>query len=395
MVSPRKPLTDITSQVKKNAYFQTAIADPTSKPPSPFPVVVSETSISITVAPPTYPNSPPLLIKLIVGPDPSTQRPFYLPRALLIQHSTLLASILDGKSDKIITLTQHSSQAFQNYADYLHSSIYSVNKHVSSYHFLRTHVQSCLLGSFLGSQDYSVAALHHLHALFLPGANDTKSCADKSCIRASDVAFICTRTAGFPLPPFAEEHQGQQQQLRPQDVDCLAALRHLFFDAVASHWSQRDVVQMGAGDQNADTEKWQDVYHQYADFRARIKATGMGWDGVARSGLLGDVGVYIRLGVGGRGGRLEDGGLGNRIADSGDVGLGVGLGFERARPLPPLPSRRRDSSERNQRGRGRSSADTSDADLSDVRRQSESVQSEEQGVQDSGIAVWEDDEMEL
>ncbi|KAF2852210.1 hypothetical protein T440DRAFT_37438 [Plenodomus tracheiphilus IPT5] len=368
MVPPRRPLADITSQVKKNAYFQTAIAEPTSRAPSH---VDRKGSPGSAIVPPLISRT----IKVIVGADPDNQRIWYLPEALLVRHSILLASMLASSSEKGILLKQCDPRYFSNFVDYIRSSIYSINSQGPEHSALKIHARSCLLGAVLGAQEYCNASLRQLHALFRPSATDRWSCAAKSCIRASDIAFICAQT-----PPFLPLYY-----LTPDDGDSLAGLRQLFFDAVASHWTQRDVMQTGTADQNPDTAKWQDVWYQNPDFRAAMRNTVDTWDGSKRSALLRNVGEYTKYSLKPSTSltRSSDEQLPvfkveadvDGIEDQQYIGW-VGIGP--SRPLPPIPSTRRASSER----RRRETSETGPADLSVVRGQYEGRQSEDQAVED-------------
>ncbi|KAH9871663.1 hypothetical protein J1614_005918 [Plenodomus biglobosus] len=390
MSSPRRPLGDITSHVKKNAYFQTAIADPTSKASQVCPGGSLE---SATDSPPV-----PGTIKVIVGADTTSQRIWYLPELLLKRHSQLVASLLESKPDKIITLGELDPRDFANFVDYMRSSIYSVNTQVPEYSAVRTHAKSCLLGAALGAQDYCNAALQKLYTLFLPCATDKWSSASKSCIRASDVAFICASTPAFSPPYY----------LIPAEGDSLTGLRQIFFDAIASHWTQRDIVQIGVQDKNPDTAKWEDVYHQNIDFRAALAKTLQTWDGPLRSAIFKSMDTYTRFslkhsppstsrpdehpGVA----KVEDDEDHEVYVDNedDDEEIDARLFIEwgdpgPSRPLPPVPSTRRDSGERRRRDR----MDSQAADLSGLRRQNERRQSDEQAVEEREWTVLDENPM--
>jgi hypothetical protein len=197
------------------------------------------------------------------------QRAWHLPRALLARHSTFFAQLCRDPAQCSTTLNAAvDAHAFANFADYMHSSIYTLNPHVTAFRSIRANTLAYLLGCRLGAQSYSDAALRKLHRLFEPLAKLGCSNARLSSIRAADVQVVWRAT-------------------RPGD-----GLRCLFADAVASHWRQLDVVRVGADADGLETVSWREVYDMYGDFRERLVAS-LAWADGERGGLLGRVEGYL------------------------------------------------------------------------------------------------------
>lgn len=79
------------------------------------------------------------------------------------------------------------------------------------------------------------------------------------------------------------------------ETDAGAGLKRLIFDAVASHWTQTDVLNIGKameGDQLGDATTWADVYNTVPDFRVRMAHSLVVMD-AARSTILKPVEDYL------------------------------------------------------------------------------------------------------
>jgi hypothetical protein len=237
-------------QPKPNGFFQTALIDPTAKM--------------------TSPQHRSGTIKITVGPDPTTSRIWHLPRTLLTQHSTHLTKFATNPYNHSILLPSIEPRDFANFVDYLRSSIYSLNEHVLSYRAIRQNAEAAVLGIKMGSTRYRQAAIRQLHMIFEPLARLRTSNARKSSIRASDVQHVCQAAPG-------------------------GGLRQLFFDAVASHWTQAEVLNIGSAmDMPGDTTSWADVYNSYPEFRISM-AESLGVGDAGRATLLKPVEEYIGL----------------------------------------------------------------------------------------------------
>jgi hypothetical protein len=236
-----------------NKYFQTAVASP-------------DTNMSATKLHPhvdrlpdgnlfkfTETLSQPRVIKVIVGADSATQRTWYLPKALLIRHSTYLAQLCTNSFRKEITLEDVDIRAFANFVDYMRSSIYTLNEQIPTFRRIHEGAKACLLGEKLGATTYSNAALSSLHMLFEPLARLKSSNMRMSTIRAEDIDFVCRNT------------DSNTHKLG-------SGVRRLFSDAVASHWSNWEVMKL-TGPQShlgKDMREWADLCTKYADFRITI-----------------------------------------------------------------------------------------------------------------------------
>ncbi|CAO2648007.1 Nn.00g089290.m01.CDS01 [Neocucurbitaria sp. VM-36] len=274
------------AQTTLNRYFQTAIADPVRKVSFPEPRVYRSTTAPSTPAPATG------TIKVIVGSYPQSQRTWILPRALLARHSAFFANhIQDPIAKEPVELQGIEPSDFQNFVDYMHSSIYSLNQQVTGYRAIRANTSACMLGIQLGAKAYHDAALRQLYMIFEPLARLRTSNARKSLIRASDVDFICINTApslgeSTIINTIGEEGDNKNR------ID--SGIRQLFFDAVASHWTQTNVLNIGDTrmDTHGDTATWIDVYNTYTDFRITV-ANSLMIPNAMRAALLRPVDEYL------------------------------------------------------------------------------------------------------
>jgi hypothetical protein len=256
-----------------------------------------------------------------------------------------------------------SPNAFADFVSYMHSSIYSTNTQVAGYRSLRAHTDACLLAAKLEADKYWAAAMRQLHALFLPLARSRRSDAKQSFIRASDIDYVCANTAvenlrstvtlepelfnplnnipwgshyrpptspitGAPPPP-----PRPRREYHSDAHGAMQGLRILFFDALASHWTQYDVASIGAPDSPrgggnnkndvpGDTTTWQQVRDTYPEFRDRLASTighGVGW----RSSLLRRVNNYLDPVVPELFRRLQGAGNGGSGGSDSDVTLHV------------------------------------------------------------------------
>jgi hypothetical protein len=258
-----------------NKYFQTAIANPDTK--------MSEIDLHVHRDRPTYESpfkfdasqSQPRVIKVTVGADAATQRTWYLPKALLLQKSTFLAQLCTSPFRKEIILEGIDMRAFANFVDYMRSSIYTLNEQIPNFRRIHDGAKACLLGQQLGAISYSNAAISSLHMMFEPLARLKSSNMRMSTIRAEDVGFVCRNTDSTP------------EQLA-------SGIRRLFFDAVASHWSQWEAKKVSSYQihHDKDMREWTDLSAKYEDFRiAMLRSCSI--PDPRRKELLRDVHEYL------------------------------------------------------------------------------------------------------
>ncbi|KAJ4305186.1 hypothetical protein N0V90_000717 [Kalmusia sp. IMI 367209] len=204
-------------------------------------------------------------MKIIVHASPATSRTWYIPKAILSRYSAYMRAACEHASTDSLTITSVSPSAFQNFVDFMHSSIYSVNKCAPDYHIVHSHIQAYDLGQKLQASVYQAAALRTLHQVLEPLARAASSSAAVSPIRASDVEYACrSLEEGF-------------------------LLRVVLFDAIVSHWTQLDTLRIAANlaitytppardrgvlplNPNRATS-WNDVYNKYPDFRERVSSS--------------------------------------------------------------------------------------------------------------------------
>jgi hypothetical protein len=311
----------------RNAYFQTAVLDP-----------------SLTMSPLQRPTFSALTgtIKLTIGPPPS-QRTWHLPRSLLARHSRTLGLISANAFQTAVSLPHLDARAFANFVDYMRSSIYSLNEHVPAFRAVPHHTHAYVLGTALGARAYSAAAMRQLHSLFAPLALLPSSSRRKSVVRAEDVALAWGAT-------------------REGD-----ALRRLVADAVASHWTQRDVSDV------ARLAGWKDLD---GGFTAMLAASA-GIAGSGRAALLGAVEEYL----GGATALRRDGG-GDGEARAWRANDTVGARPPFVRPMSRIPSfTRRAVSDRRRRER----AKVMDVDAEAVRDWREDGMSDLVGEEGSAV----------
>ncbi|KAH7077662.1 hypothetical protein BKA63DRAFT_592855 [Paraphoma chrysanthemicola] len=233
--------------VKRNRYFQTAILDPNN----PAPPIRHRTPRS--AKPPPTPARPNGNIAITLN-----HRTWYLSKALLARHSTYFATLCLKPTCNAIALDNSvDSTAFANFVDYIHSSIYTLNPQVADFHAIHANCTGYLLGQYLGAATYRDAALCALYALFKPRSS-INSHAQLSSIRASHVEFVYQHT---------------------QVGD---ALRRLFVDAVASHWSSADAVNVGLSAAGLSTEtesdgaEWASWKVVYGLFKVKKEVSSIG-----------------------------------------------------------------------------------------------------------------------
>ncbi|KAF1842075.1 uncharacterized protein K460DRAFT_261247, partial [Cucurbitaria berberidis CBS 394.84] len=210
--------------------------------------------------------------QVIVGSDSRDRRTWLLSRALLARHSNFFADLFqDPNAKEPVILKDVEPRDFQNFVDYIRSSIYSLNQQTPGYRAIRANTLACLLGIRLGAKAYHDAALRQVYMIFEPLARLRTSNARKSSIRASDVEFICINTSpnGSTTNTVLNE-SGARNKIN-------SGIRQLFFDAVASHWTQSNVLNIGdtGMDTHGDTASWSDMYNVYTDFRVTIASSLM------------------------------------------------------------------------------------------------------------------------
>jgi len=258
----------------------------------------------------------PGTMKIIVGPE-SNQRTWHIPKARLIRHSSMFDGIIaaDRKISEV-QLPTITPNAFADFVPYMESSVYSPNTVVTGYRSLRVYVEACFLGVKLEASEYWKAGMRELYELVKPLARSTRSDAKQSLLRASDIAYICANTTaeslrriaiigpvarrpsvGSPPPPRQDRHS--------QASAGMELLQRLFFDALASHWSQRDVHYIGAQDSPrgggfnrndvpGDSTTWGELCETYPDFKTHMDNTG-DMQSRYRGSILSDVNTYLGL----------------------------------------------------------------------------------------------------
>jgi hypothetical protein len=271
----------------------------------------------------------PGTLQVIVGPDQQTWK---IPKARLSRHSDTLKYMM--AADETITeirLPTISPHAFADFDLYMKSNIYSPNTNVAGYRSLRAHADACLLGAKLEADDYWEAGMRKLYSLFKPLAQSRRSDAKQSFIRASDIAYICANTTTESLrrtvitgpspaasnvaspaqdmamsedtPPDSPPPLPRRGVYYSQAFGATDGLRSLFFDALASHWTQHDAVYIGAQDSPrgggfnrndvpGDSTTWRELCDAYPDFSAHMAST-RGKNNPHRGSLLRPVGVYL------------------------------------------------------------------------------------------------------
>jgi hypothetical protein len=280
-----------------------------SKSPSPS---INGASLAHRLKPTrkTADSSSPL-IKIVVGPAPTpgtpafqniTQRTFYVSRRLLEKNSTLLNRDLApsfanphyGSETNPVLLPESEPFSFAAWISFCHSGIYSLNKNVPAYDPISKNIGAYLAGEQLGCALFQDAALRKLYNYLEPQARVGVRRRRNSPIRAGDVEAVCIFTS-------------------PQ-----SSLRMLLFDAVASHWSRAEVMNIGSEgrstpfaststlkfhatnpfgglDQQARESdiSWLDVYNRHSDFRATLAASLI-WEDQHRGYILASCEDYVK-----------------------------------------------------------------------------------------------------
>lgn len=194
---------------------------------------------------------------------PPAQRTWSIQAHKISRYSEHLRAACEHNSTTSLELdgTTFSLTTFQNFIDFSHSSIYSVNRSGPDHDPIRTHIQAWLLGALLKAPTYQTAALRQLHTCIEPPSQDLPSSAAYDLLSPGDIDLVCAAT----------------------EEDCV--LRALVFDAVAAHWTLRDAIaistitvsstlhgntpELGARAVSLP-ELWTAVFNAHADFRARI-----------------------------------------------------------------------------------------------------------------------------
>jgi hypothetical protein len=253
----------------------------------------------------------PDTITLTVGTK--TQQTWTLPKSLLAKQSLVFRSLFT--EDIVVSekeLPTITPQAFADFVNFLRSSIYATNTKAEGYSTIRANVDACILGIQLGAEDYRIAALRTLYKIFEPQARSPLSNTIRSVIRARDIEYVCVHAGAGNLA------------FSPCDTDAtgyMRGLRMMCFDALAAHWTQRNVVFFSMQSETHKewlflrkntvllhrTTTWLTVLARFPEFRARLVGT-KGIVGEDRAGLLRDEDDYIfLLGEHGDGGFLGDG----------------------------------------------------------------------------------------
>ncbi|RMZ71638.1 integral membrane [Pyrenophora seminiperda CCB06] len=247
----------------------------------------------------TTPHTPGTLY-VKVGATESTQQGWSLPKTLLCQHSSYFDSMISRSGTTIdkMTFYEFAPRNFANFIHYMRSGIYSAALAPGD-SALRPHIEACLLGAYLGAPRYCEAAIRALYNLLEPAARFEASSAAISQIQADDMAFVCKQADVSLIPLNVKNTEGH-----------IGGLRCLFFDALAAHWMQRDVLGLIKLD-NMDDEvlrprgeagnprlvlrsAWLTIYRSVPDFRIAIRET-RSWDDAERGKILKDVDMYLGM----------------------------------------------------------------------------------------------------
>ena len=214
----------------------------------------------------------------VIGSDEDSIRTWFLPKALLDKHSQHFSKLLSQDPERAEVVLEHvEPHDFDNLVAFMRSSIYSLNSKVANYRAVSGHAAAYVLGEKLGVKVYSAAATRQLYALFEPLARSRSSNMRKSPIHASDINFICTNTTAPVLGNPAPRAGG---------------VRQMFFDTVASHWTQIDVLCITGNDTPDGTVSWAHVYSAHKDFRMAL-ATSLHMADAWRAALLRPVDDYL------------------------------------------------------------------------------------------------------
>jgi hypothetical protein len=248
---------------KRNKYFQTAILDPTfnMSPTQQF------THRSATPLPP--PSAPNGKIKLLIDSSASTQRVWYLPKALLSRHSTHLAELCTNPFRSEIALPAIDPHAFANFVDYMRSSIYTLNSQVHSFHPIRAGTEACLLGETLGATEYADVAMRALHMAFEAMAKMRRRSVRMCIVRPEDVEYVCGLDEGVGM-----------------------GLKKIFCEATASMWRQEEAYYLKKG----QVDEWKHVYDKCVMFK-EVMLKSMGVKDPYRAALLKPVDKYLSKAV--------------------------------------------------------------------------------------------------
>jgi hypothetical protein len=345
-------------QTPRNRYFQVALKNTANK-------MSPRTYRSAT--PSAGPPPPTGTLKVIAGPDPATCRVWFLPKASLARHSTYFAKLCANPFKHEVSLEDIDPRDFANFASYLHSSIYALNEQVPNFRAIHEATKAHLVGEKLGCRSYADAALRQLYMIFEPLARLRTSNACKSPLRASDIQFVCQHTTAPSTIPSAAvpEFSGWMRSAGngpEKQEQAGVGLRYLFFDALASHWTQQEILNIGHSmDSPSDTARWTDVYNANTDFRITL-ASSLNVPDAWRLGLLKGAEEYLnpKTSVAGwiaSSGNDGDAGDRRHSALGGDAGAGADDERERQilRPRSKIPSpKRRNSSDRRRSERAES-----------------------------------------
>lgn len=192
-----------------------------------------------------------LIIAIVVGHS-SIQQSFLVARRLLMTHSTFMAEKLsDPNSPESLAKTVYLSDMhpciFRAFYRYIVSGICHVDQLRDS-HVVGTQILVWVCGGKLGCKSLQDVVLRQLYAELEPAARSLRSNRTVLTIRPDDVQLVCTHTA--PNSP----------------------LRRLLFDAIVSHYTSADLMNLGwSVPLNRTT--WLDMYQKYSDFNAMIDLT--------------------------------------------------------------------------------------------------------------------------
>lgn len=161
-------------------------------------------------------------VQVTIRASHGTQRIWYIGKSLLIRHSAKFRTECEDPSTISITICHDTFSDFQDFVDFVHSSIYSVNKRVPDYHPIGANLQAWFIGTKFEAHKYQTAALRELYTWIEPLARACSTTIAYTPIRTEDLEFVCLN-------------------LSDEDI-----VRTMIIDAFAAHCTQNDAIAVSA-----------------------------------------------------------------------------------------------------------------------------------------------------
>ncbi|ORY10388.1 hypothetical protein BCR34DRAFT_615205 [Clohesyomyces aquaticus] len=277
-------------------------------------------SLPTLTTPPSRPAKDPF-IQIVVGRPASESssdapRSWYLKRSLLSQHTIFFATACrgpwkEGQENRIV-LPKDDALVFADFVDFMRSNIYSLNVMRREYDSVHSHAAAWVLGDKLGCLPYCNAALRKLHTHLTSHSLNPFTTLSTSPIRPTDIEYICVSTPPFPefitpsttttvTPlPLLPLKTSSSFPAKPRSSSS-TALRRLFFDAAASHWTRGDILLVSSPDtMDICTSPatvvaeltWKDIWAAHEDFRT-VMLGSLAWPDASRNLCLRSVDEYL------------------------------------------------------------------------------------------------------